>query len=565
MTFNSVYKPSLGRIKRVALLGIVFLSFYSLSIAQNKADFDHPRGLIQASDVASLRERVKIVPYDNTLQAILDQFNESYKEGKWKAGNEGWVYAISDLNLKSAQLYVLTGEAIWAERSKGFVEMILQDTIFFMNPIGRGLTKAAMLKSVMMAYDYCYEAWDEEFRKRFSKLTYEVIITLSSNMGRSANYDLASNWMGVRYGTVLYAALVWDDYESLGNDRNRIKPLEFDGMKRLLDFIGVNVHPEGWNVESMGYQGYGWSFVFPALIAWENNYQVDINGFDFYPKMIESQKAWAAASVPIQRLNAVGIKPDFSDDGTASSSRLAPYIIHLAPESIKPHFRWLNRLYNSKKKGKQLVDGGFESILFDSIEEPAVMPPNDWLSFVDYGQGIVVRRNQYKDENDIVFAFSATAHRRGHQGSDNLSFRLIGFDNIWAIGSGRTAWTGGQTSFFPNPPTISDRHKGELGNLAPVKFSNQSTKITGTGSCTGVIDHTRTIKVAYDSINGNPQATFLIKDDSQNGKIWRLNTPEFNSIELTDKGFIITAPNGHRLVGQVKKNKLKDYKITRGQ
>ncbi|NJO70087.1 MAG: hypothetical protein HC830_13110 [Bacteroidetes bacterium] len=36
-------------------------------------------------------------------------------------------------------------------------------------------------------------------------------------------------------------------------------------------------------------------------------------------------------------------------------------------------------------------------------------------------------------------------------------------------------------------------------------------------------------------------------DKSKNGKTWRLNTPEFNNVEITSDGFIIKGPDGASL------------------
>jgi hypothetical protein len=560
MIFRHLYL-TLPSFRFKAFFAISLLSLIPLlAAAQDLPRFEHPRGLVNTADVPSLRERVKKQPYALILEQIKASVLEQQNEQKtWSS------YELSDLALKNAQIFLLTGEAQWAKQARFYVEKTLRDTIYFQNPVGRGLTKADQLLKIMMAYDYCYEVWDLGFKKEFCEITYEAILTLSSNMGRQANYDLASNWMGVRYGTVLYAALIWDDFEKGNIKTSKIRPFIYDATKRVSDFALANVQPGGWNAESMGYQTYGWSFIFPALIAWEKNTQLSSKIFDYYNRMIAGQRAWATAAVAIPRTNSVGIKPDFSDDGVGSSARLVPYIIQLAPDSVKPYFRWLNRLYFSKKKDIQLIDGGFESILYDKLEEPARKPPKAWLKFVDENQGIVVLRNQFKDEQDVVFAFSATSYRRGHQGGDNLSFRLIGLNNIWAVGSGRTRWIGGQTSFFSQIPTDTSKFESILGDLEKVDLGERGNKMVASGSCTGVIDHTRVIKVAFNDVPEKPTATLVIKDDSQNGKIWRLNTPEFNQVKLKKDGFEIIGPNGHKLIAQVKKNSLKNYQLTTGK
>ncbi|MEM6380796.1 MAG: hypothetical protein AAF705_21640, partial [Bacteroidota bacterium] len=520
--------------KGYLILCILFLSPF-FAVAQDAPNFEHPRGLLKAGDVLKVRERIKQQSYAKVLEQMKEQqvSNDAKNRTEWSS------YQLADAALKSAQIFLLTDDLSWADQSQQYVEEILQDSVYFLNPIGRGLTKVDQLLKVMMAYDYCYKAWELDFKKRFSTLTYEAILTLSSNMGLQANYNLASNWMGVRYGTVLYAALIWDDFEEGNSRKSKIRPFIYDATKRISDFALANVHPDGWNVESLGYQTYGWSFVYPALIAWENHFGQPIADLGFYDRMLAGQQSMAIASVTIQNHKGIGIKPDLSDDGLAISNRLVPYIIHLAPDQTKPYFRWINRSFNAQRKGPVLVDGGFESILYDDPEQVAIIPPESWLNFISPGQGTVTLRNRFKDEQDIVFSFSTTSSRKGHQGGDNLSFRLMGLNNIWVIGSGRTNWTGGQTSFFPATPTDSSRYERVLGKLEKVKSRKGQTTIVGTGSCTGVQNHTRSIQASFDAEPGNPVATFMVDDISDNGKIWRLNTPEFNQIHISNDGFEI--------------------------
>ena len=40
------------------------------------------------------------------------------------------------------------------------------------------------------------------------------------------------------------------------------------------------------------------------------------------------------------------------------------------------------------------------------------------------------------------------------------------------------------------------------------------------------------------------EAVILIKDQSDNGKRWRLNTPGFNQVEKNESGYQLKAPNG---------------------
>jgi hypothetical protein len=60
----------------------------------------------------------------------------------------------------------------------------------------------------------------------------------------------------------------------------------------------------------------------------------------------------------------------------------------------------------------------------------------------------------------------------------------------------------------------------------------------------GVTNHKRKIYVDFNDENS---AIVKVIDTSDNGEIWRLNTPEFNEVEILKNGFILTAPNGSKM------------------
>ena len=401
-------RSQFDKVKLVIVL-CAFL-YSSLSIAQR---FEHPRGLVKKSELTTLRSKVKEGIYKDMLDGIKYQYKDLLAAGDWQSSENKWRYSAADLALVSAQAYLLTGEKEWAEKSQRFVNQIIADTEGFLNYESFGLTRAQSLQKVMMAYDYCYDAWGDEYARGFNEKVYPVVLHMSATMGRAANYDMASNWMGVRYGTILFSSLLWDDFEN-GNEisKNKIAPLEFDAKKRVEDFALANVHEDGWNVESLGYWGYGWGFIYPALISWTNKYDIPVEKFSLNDRMVKAFQAAVTAFVPIENTSTYGIKPDFSDDGTAWGSKWLPYGYYLVKDSTKKRLRYAIDLFNQRKDWKSVRDGAFENILFTNSDDNSVQIPDDWKYFFSPGQGVSVTRNQFKDQNDIVVAFSTTSHRR---------------------------------------------------------------------------------------------------------------------------------------------------------
>jgi hypothetical protein len=172
-----------------------------------------------------------------------------------------------------------------------------------------------------------------------------------------------------------------------------------------------------------------------------------------------------------------------------------------------------------------------------------------WLTYYDSDQGLALFRNQFKDENDIVAGFTATARRvRGHQGNDNLGFRILGLGSIWVVGAGRTDQVGGQSTLFP----VSDiahltAQKGALGKVLATHFDEDgSGAISASGSCMGVLNHQRSLQVDYSRESG-AAAVFIINDHSDNGRVWRMNSPIFNDLRINQDGFSLVSPQGAEL------------------
>jgi hypothetical protein len=121
-----------------------------------------------------------------------------------------------------------------------------------------------------------------------------------------------------------------------------------------------------------------------------------------------------------------------------------------------------------------------------------------WLNFHDPDQGVVMFRNRYQDDHDIVAGITATSKRiRGHQSYDNLGFRIVGLGSIWAIGAGRTGQIAGHTTLFPRGDISKMKGlPGILGVLEEFAFEdNGSGYAVATENCMGVLHHRRYFRV----------------------------------------------------------------------
>jgi hypothetical protein len=529
---------------------LTFISvFFFVWTGWSQAIFVHPRGLILKTEIEKLRHKIHNEPF----KSMFSNLKESAKRMAQK--KEKSVADSSALSKVYSYIYLLSEQQSDAELAWDYAIGVLNNREYLNNPVSRGLNRATLLRDLSVTYDLCYNGWTESRCREVSEKLFFATMTTASNMGYDANYAIESNWMGVRYGAVLLAALVNDDWRANDESKSRLLPFEWDANKRLGEHIASNINSNGWNTESLSYFSYNWSFVAPALIAWQNRigasrYSINQN----VPNAVNSLWGYSTATVAIPGINGKVMQPDFSDDDPMSSYYLYPVGLRLFPEKQKPALLWmLNYL-----SGTDTWANDGEQLFYNILWTPENIQPENpaksgWLTFYEPDQGVALFRNRFQDENDIVAGFTATTKRvRGHQGFDNLGFRILGLGSIWAVGAGRTGKVAGQTCLFPvTDITNHSGEKGALGKVLQTCFEDVgSGKITATGSCMGVANHVRTFQADFSKKSG-AEAVFIIKDRSENGKIWRMNSPEFNQLTIDPNGFTLISPDGAELKATV--------------
>ena len=536
---------------RLGLSSIIGKSNQSNNISDS-LHFSHPSGIIKPAILKDVKAQLGQEPY-KTFYKVYEQNTLKLEE---KTDNEiENVYDIAYLSARQAFLYQMTNEKDYAEKSWKNINIILEDDEIFTNPISRGLTRATLLQQASLAYDFAYEGWDETKKKKINDLLYKVMFTTNANMGYSANYSIASNWMGVRYGSVVLTSQIWDNTET--TDRSPHLPILWDSFRRLRNHLDANLYENGWNGESMGYHNYDWSFVGPAIIALQNNSSSNAFELENYaPKAINSLWGLSTSTIAIPTNNMLGVKADLSDDNLNSSliSTLA-IGMRIYPEEQLPAIKWMHDYLFDPEIHYDSRGGLMYSMINYPDTIKAVNPSElGWLNYHDPEQGVVIFRNRFKDENDIVSTYTATSKRvQGHKGPDTNTFRLIGLGVPWFVGAGRTSEVAGQTNLFPaKDKTPLKGSLDSLGTLHDYKFLEDYSGgyALGSGSCVGVENHKRFYYTNYSKKTG-ANALLVIADRSDNGRRFRINTPEFNRVVIENDGFTIVGPNGANLKATV--------------
>lgn len=497
------------------------------------AEVAHPSLFFDAKDVPALRAKAGRAPY-TPIRAVIAGRIASEKE-------PSLLYDYANRN--EAYLYLLTGERTHAaaalERSKACVE----DKEFWNNPGSKGLTRAMGALNVAVAFDLCHDAWDEPSRKRIAAQLDFAADKLMASMGAGANNNIANNWQAVRYGSAGLASL------AVGNaERAR------QAYAQLLRHLKANLGGGTWNPEGNGYTVYPWQFTGPFGIAAQRAGIGDLRK-DF-PAAGATLWSTMTATVPIPGIRSHGLHPDLSDDHPMYEGQgTAGLALFYAEPANLPAVRWMyDRLCGSAGDGTwdSARGGALYSLLFYPEATPAADPAAlGLLTGHDPVHGVGYFRNAFTGPDDIVALVNATSRKAdgGHNGPDVNTIRLIGLGAPFIVGGGRTGNTAGQSNLFPGAPPA----KGEnaLGKL--LKFeggTDGSGRAELEGSCMGVKDHRRSFAADYSGKAGVP-GLFANGEKSLNGRLWRLNTPEFNSIETSDGRILLRAPNGSTLAVNV--------------
>jgi hypothetical protein len=540
----------------------------------------HPRLFFTAGDVPALRERAEREPYATIVRLMREYVETETDDNPW--------YALAWRIRAMSMLYILSGDPADAERTLEMVQKLRQGRSNEHSGVwhrveNRQLNLSEGSIAVALAYDFCYPAWPEAARQEISRDLAEQARHQLHEWGRGfPSRGSANNWRGIRFAGAGIALLATDEPHLSPRDiaalnRNPMDPsTPFAGLDpRWFDVAYDQVlayfreartddpGARGMNAEGVGYMLYPQTLIGPYMLALEH--MLDLRLADELPAVALGPVLAAISAVPIPAqtpglpFSHAGMRPDLVNENPhyAGQGEIA-VSLQLVPESSRGAYRWhFDRFvgFEGTADFQPGRAGLVWSFLYYPEHTPAQNPEEVWgLTLLDRPTGTVILRDRYADENDVVFM--TTARQRGvlrqtHHGAEVGSLRLFGEGTLFLTGGGRTTELGGQ-SILLSEARLEESDNREAGRLEPVhRHPNGSGSVIIHGSAAGLEDAVRMILLDTSPEQKGTRAHLIVADQSRDGNLWRINTPDINRVSLGGQSFEITAPNGARLYGEV--------------
>ena len=534
---------------RLCVLAILFIAVFNVYGA------DHPRLLFSGKDIPELRSRINSEPVKSMFTKLKENWDSNIK---WGSKPSPYNHSYSAVN--AAFLYILTGDKKWAEKSREKTEWVIKKSSQWNKNI-KGLRLYMHGRCVALAYDMCFDAWDENFRQMVSKELKKHGEFILKNGGREQNKSAASNWQGARFASAGLCLLASDE-EGTENSVNSC-------WKKTKSYFNANLgsstsNNSGWNTEGLGYQYFAMgNFCGPFTIAMANMRSENIR--KSMPQVGNSFWSVYAATVQIPSFDGtIGVRPDFCDDNPGTRGEgCYGLAFYFAPKELQSELKWCyDRLKGDKGDREWDLEraGIIYSILYYPLKTAEKDPMNSekWKALFNdrSGNGMYTFRNSYNGSEDQVAQYFVK-HRApgGHSGPDSLSFRILGGGEFFGTGGGRYGkgnvyWQSMNTLYPQDPAKVSKPTRTTGKTIASGSDGNGGGFVISSISKSNVYtdNFKRTFIASYDQKSG-ADAVYIIADKSDNGKFWQMCALEDVKISTLKNGFVMKGTGDATLQG----------------
>ncbi|MBE9129021.1 hypothetical protein IQ258_23440, partial [Coleofasciculus sp. LEGE 07081] len=385
---------------------------------------EHPRLIFRQQQLPALRQKAK-TPVG---KAILAQLRKSLNQKIYYDGYvpTGGYHAAGHCFLSLLQEDNQAAETAW------------QITETSMNQPGRRLLEhSTVVAGVAMAYDLCYNKWDEERLKQVSRwLVSETELLIKGTPDKGWNPNPASNWNARARGAAGLAALAImeepDEFFQEPADAHRLLKIAERNVKR---YLTIGIGDRSFGSEGDHYTTEPWILsIIPFLQAYEN-----VLGQD----LVEgSNAAWFLPHYMMRMVGKSGevSVPTYGRHRSSATGSLFAVGLGTVPERFLPGVMWFFNRHWGEDGDRSFGIGLPHDAVFalagyrdDVIPQNPVEVLNRVL--VDEQKGFYAFRNRWQDENDFVASIylKQDIPKGGHWSfPDAGSFRIWGLGGRWA-------------------------------------------------------------------------------------------------------------------------------------
>ncbi|HAC66021.1 MAG TPA: hypothetical protein DCF68_21440 [Cyanothece sp. UBA12306] len=511
---------------------------------------EHPRLIFRQDELPSLKQKSKT----STGQAILAQLNKTLQQ---KVYYDGYVPNGGYHAVGYCFLALLKNDQKAADQGWKLVENSLK------NPGRRLLEHSPIVAGVALAYDLCYQLWDEKRIKKVTRwLGGQANWLIRGDSPRNGwNSNSASNWNARARGAAGIAALAIlnepDQFFDQSNDSYRLMKIAERNIKR---YLTTAIGDRGFGIEGDHYTTEPFILtIFPFLQAYKN-----VMGKD----LVQGSSAQWILPHYIMRIIANNQQLEVATYGRhrryAEGSLFSLGLGTISPDFL-PSTIWLFERYLGNQGNKTFgIKSPYQApFIFSSYfkNSQKINPINTFKNIlVDQKKGFYNFRDKWQGKDDFVANIYLKQQLLGGVWTfpDVGSFRIWGLGGNWAnpgksepqwkeenvvIMPKSKPWNSSQTIVFKSRPNGS----GIISlKTAPIVIKNKKSTVGIEGIRSFAVDYGKTagvpgLFVVVDKFNGSVQA------EEFKEKIWIMHTEE--NVTIDGKSFLIKAVNGATMKG----------------
>ncbi|HBB33605.1 MAG TPA: hypothetical protein DDZ80_00700 [Cyanobacteria bacterium UBA8803] len=510
---------------------------------------EHPRLIFRPHQLPALREKAKT----STGQAILAQLQKSltsqiYYDGYGpNAGSHAAGHCF---------LALLNGEEQRAETAWQLVVNSINQ------PRPRLLEQSSVVAGVALAYDLCYNNWNEQRLRKVTRWLGEQTASLiKGTPDRGWNPQPQSNWNARARGSAGLAALaIWAEPDeflvgeleesppsqpNLRRTRRELHSLLKIAERNIKRYMSVAIGEHGFGTEGDLYTRESFHAILPFLQAYQNVLGKDL--------VQGSSGEWFLAHYVMRMVSQGGqvALPTYGRHRIGPDGSLFALGLATVPERFLPGVLWCFNRYFGWQGDRRFGVGEYTPhdaafALAGYREDIIPQNPGEILDriVVDEQKGFYAFRNQWQGDRDFV----ASIYLKREPLGQSWSFPDAGSFRIWGLG-GRWADAGPATGKQEDENVVLAKEKQAYQGAQPIFFQAESD-----GS--GVVslqryNWQRSFGVDYSGLSGTP-GLFVVVDrfvgeDKPTNKTWLMHID--GELAIDGQRFTVQAASGATMQG----------------